>query len=44
MAPRCLSQSLTALAPSYAKPNLLEQNSCGLIEVPVGCLSEIKIG
>lgn len=35
---------LAAVAPSYAKPNLLEQNSCGLTEVPVGCLSEYKIG
>lgn len=43
MAPRCLSQSLTALAPSYAKPNLLGQNSCGLTEAPVGCLNEYKL-
>lgn len=35
---------LTAVAPSYAKPNLPEQNSCGLTEVPVGCLSKCKIG
>ena len=47
MVARWPSQSLTAqeaLTASYAKPNLLKQDSCELMEVPIGCLSEYKLG
>lgn len=41
------SQSLTAqeaLTASYAKPNLLKQDSCGLTDASVECLSEYRLG